>query len=315
MKFFKPSFWTINKINFLAFMLLPLSVFVQIFIFLKNKLIKKYFFEAPIICVGNIYIGGTGKTPLTIEIAQILKNLNKNPAIIKKNYHNQVDEIELIKNKMNNLIVSSNRKKAIENAINIKNYDTIVLDDGLQDETINKDLNIVCFTTDQIIGNGLTIPAGPLREPLSSIVKYQMIVINKNDKTSTKVFEKKIKKISTKTSIYYSKYLPDMSVIKRLKHKKIIAFAGIGNCNSFFNLLTDYNLNVVKKIYFPDHYNYKLEELQKILYEAEKNNQEIITTEKDFYRLKNHNININYLPIFLQIENKDKLIDEIKTFI
>ena len=163
MKLFKPYFWTIKEANYLAISIFPFSVLVQVLIFLKNKLTRKFFFNVPIICVGNIYIGGTGKTPLTIEIAQILKNLNKNPAIIKKDYKNQIDEIELIQKKMNNLVVSSNRKKAIENAINIKNYDSIILDDGLQDETINNDLKIACFTSDQIIGNGLTIPSGPLR--------------------------------------------------------------------------------------------------------------------------------------------------------
>ena len=105
MKFFKPYFWK-KKYSIFSILLLPISILVQIFFFIKKNTIKKEIFSVPIICVGNIYIGGTGKTPLAIKMASIFEKLNKTPVIIKKFYKNQNDEVDLIKEKNKNIVVS-----------------------------------------------------------------------------------------------------------------------------------------------------------------------------------------------------------------
>ena len=130
MNLIKPKFWK-SKFNFFSIILLPLSVLYKIFLYARKFFTKVIRFKANIICVGNIYVGGTGKTPLSILIYKLLIKHNKNPAIIKKFYKNQFDEINLISSKVNDLFVNKSRRNAIDNAIS-KGFKTIVLDDGFQ---------------------------------------------------------------------------------------------------------------------------------------------------------------------------------------
>ena len=115
MKFLKPKFWD-QEYSFLSLILLPISLFYQLAVFLRKKFIKQKSFPIPIICIGNIYIGGTGKTPLAIKTFEILKNFNKNPVIIKKEYQNQKDELLLLKNYCK-VISPKNRIEGIKNSV------------------------------------------------------------------------------------------------------------------------------------------------------------------------------------------------------
>tara|TARA_B110000285_G_C14953756_1_gene528122 strand:- start:31 stop:960 length:930 start_codon:yes stop_codon:yes gene_type:complete len=309
MKIFKPKFWSVKN-SLIAYFLFPLSIFIQALLILRNKITKVKKFSIPVICVGNIYIGGTGKTPLSIEIAKILEKFNKKTAIIKKSYKEHVDEFKLIESKQVSLFINSSRHTAINDVVKNK-FDYAILDDGFQDFSVNKDLNIVCFNEKQLIGNGMTFPSGPLRESLSSLKRCQIIVINGGRNIE---FEKQIKIISNNISIYYSKYLP--TNIEDFKNKNLIAFAGIGNPENFFDLLESNKLKIIKKISYPDHYNYTLQELNDLVSFSLENNLKIITTEKDFYRIKHfHQKQIEYLNIKLEISNKDQLAKEIIKFL
>ena len=305
MKFLKPKFWE-SKNNILAILLWPISLLFYFLTALRKSFISAKKFKIPIICVGNIYVGGTGKTPVSIMIANILKTNNKNPAIIKKYYKDHEDEHKLINNITNSLILNKNRVAAIEKAER-ENFDVGILDDGFQDHTIKKTLNIICFNSRQLIGNGLVFPAGPLRERLSSLERAQIVIINGE---KNKIFEEKILNISKNIKIFYSEYLPIN--IEQFKNKKLFAFAGIGNPNNFFELLSKYNLNVQKKISFPDHYEIKKKEIEQITEEAANNNLDLITTEKDFYRVKDYGFkDLRYLKVDLKIEEKNKFIAEV----
>ena len=251
-------------------------------------------------------MGGTGKTPLCIELVNLLRKSNKKIAIIKKFYKAHNDEVKLIESKKIKLFKDSSRVLAIK-AAEKDNFDCAILDDGFQDSSIIKNLDIICFNEKQLAGNEMTLPSGPLREPLSSLKNSQIIVINGN---VNKIFEKKIKNISNNVSIYYSQYLP--TNLNEFANHKLLAFAGIGNPNNFFKLLEDNNLQVVKKISFPDHYNYSKKELDDLINFSIKNNLKIITTEKDFYRIEHCKIpQIKYLSIKLKIQNQDKFEKEI----
>ena len=309
MKFYKPNFWKKKYYNIYSLILLPISIVIQFLFFIQKGIISPKKFNIPVICVGNIYIGGTGKTPLTLELYNILKSMNKNPAIVKKFYKNHYDEIELIKQNVGNLFLNSSRKKAMDEVQN-KNFDVAILDDGYQDCSIKKDLKILCFNEKQLIGNGHTIPSGPLREKLSSIKKSQIVVINGNE---NKNFENKLKKIFKDINIFYSRYISEIP--KEFNNKKFLAFAGIGNPENFFDTLREYGLNVTKSKIFPDHYSYKKNEIENLLDLANKNKLDLITTEKDHYRLKKLGFNINYLTIKVQIEKKDKFEKLIKSHI
>jgi tetraacyldisaccharide 4'-kinase len=305
MKIFKPKFWY-KKNSLISFFLLPLSIFFQFLIILKKIFHKKKKFLIPVICIGNIYIGGTGKTPLCIELARILKKSNKKIAIIKKIYKAHQDEVRLIESKKIKLFTSQSRATAIKKA-EIDQFDCVILDDGFQDSSIFKDLNIICFNEEQLAGNEMTLPSGPLREPFSSLKNSQIIMINGK---INEVFEKKIKAISNDINIYYSEYLP--SNLNQFTSHNLLAFAGIGNPSNFFNLLEKNNLHVVKKISFPDHYNYSIKELNDLVDFAIENNLKIITTEKDYFRIKHYKIlQIQYLDVKLEIKNKDKFEKEV----
>ena len=178
MNFFKPNFWDKNKISFLSILLFPISLLVKLLIFLNYSLTKTHSFSIPIICVGNIYVGGTGKTPLSIEIFSILKSLNINPAFIRKQYSSFQDELNLLE-KLGATYQNKKRNNAIKEAIK-NNAEAAILDDGFQDLSINKNLSIVCFNEKQWIGNGLVIPSGPLRESLSSLKRAHCVVVNGN---------------------------------------------------------------------------------------------------------------------------------------
>ena len=305
MKFLKPKFWD-NKNNVFSILLNPFSILFYFLINLRKFFTRTKKFKIPIICVGNIYVGGTGKTPVALMITKELKVKKRNPVIIKKYYKDHDDEHRMIRKTDDSLILNKNRIQALQEAER-KNFDVAILDDGFQDFAIKKDFNIVCFNSKQLIGNGSVFPAGPLRESLNSLKRAQIVIINGE---KNKVFEKKILEISKKIKIFYSKYTP--TNIEQFKNKKLYAFAGIGNPDNFFELLSEYNLNVQKKISFPDHYNFTANEIEKMIEIASKNDFEIITTEKDFYRIKDYNFKkINYLKLELIIKEKNKLISDI----
>ena len=305
MKIYKPKFWD-NKIGLYSIFLLPLSLIINFFIFIKKKITDVLIFNIPIICVGNIYIGGTGKTPTVILLHKLLSDLNKKPVIIRKKYSNHSDEYNLIKNYSKDLIINFERDQAIYEAIN-KGYKTIILDDGYQDYKINKDINILCFNQKQLIGNGLVIPAGPLRENLNSIKSADIIIINgKKDK----IFEKKVYSKNKDILICYSKY--QIANKKLFKNKKVIALAGIGNPKNFFDLLRENHFNIKKELSFPDHYEFKKSELTSIIKYAKKNKCRILMTEKDYFRIKKFKLKyIDYLKVNLEIKQKNKLLKRI----
>ena len=301
----KPKFWD-EKIGYLAILLFPLSLVFTLLTFFKKKLSRLRIFEIPIICVGNIYIGGTGKTPLSIILAKELAEKGRKPAILRKYYRDHIDEYNLIKKYFKDLIINENRLTGLEEIIK-SNYDIVILDDGLQDSRIKKDLKIVCFNHNQLIGNGLVLPAGPLRESLSALKSANIVIINGQ---KNKIFENKILKINQNLEIFYSFYKP--TNLDQFKSKKLFAIAGIGNPENFFKLMEQNNLEISKKIIFPDHYQLSKIELQSIINEAENKNYQVVMTEKDYFKINHYKFSkINYLKVSLEIENKQKLFNKI----
>jgi tetraacyldisaccharide 4'-kinase len=172
MRLIKPKFWKTK--NFISFTLYPLSTVTYLINFTK-KFSNKKNFKIKTICVGNIFIGGTGKTSLAIEINELLRKKFKT-VFIKKSYKNQSDEINLLKNK-GKIITSTNREDALLTATK-KNYQVAILDDGLQQKNINFNLKIACFNSEYALGNEYMLPAGPLRENLDVIKSYDLIFLN-----------------------------------------------------------------------------------------------------------------------------------------
>ena len=309
MNFFKPKFWDKNKISFFSVLLFPVSLLIKVLSLFKRVLIKTNQSSIPIICVGNIYLGGTGKTPLCIEIFLILKNLNMNPVFVRKKYDSFQDEADLQK-QVGPVYQNKKRIEAVKEALQNK-ANVAILDDGFQDFSINKNLSIVCFNKKQWVGNGLTIPSGPLRESLSALKRANCVVINgeKNRDIENKIFSK-----NKEIKIFYTKYRAKN--ISEFKNKKVIAFSGIGNPENFFDLLKDNKIDIGEEIKFPDHHKYSEETLENLINKAKENNNILLTTEKDYFRIaENYKQNISFLKIEVEIENRNQFIDQIKKII
>ena len=306
MKITKPNFWQKPR-SFMSIILFPITFIVLIIIFIKKKIHKEIKFNIPVLCIGNIYIGGTGKTPLSIFLAKELKNLKIKPVIIKKFYKNHEDEHLLIKKKNIPLISNVRRDKAILLAEN--EFNLAILDDGFQDYKIVKNMSIICFHHKQLIGNGYVFPSGPLRESINSINRAQIAIIN-GDKNIK--FESKLLKINSNIKIFYSKY--KLINKEKFENKDILAFAGIGNPNNFFDLLSSEGLKIKHTISYPDHYNFQKEEILKIMKYAQKNKYTILTTEKDYLRIEKYKLpEINFCGIDLNISKKEELLKLIES--
>ena len=305
MKLKKPKFWDYKNPNFLAYLLLPFSYLVILINFLKsNKQLRVQRIKT--ICIGNIYIGGTGKTPLSIKISNILNNLNFKTAFVKKNYYDQIDEQKILSSK-GKFFCENNRIDALEKAIN-ENIDIAIFDDGLQDKQISYHISFVCFNSQNWIGNGLVLPSGPLRESLKNLKKYDSVFLNGNGEEVTEI-KSVIKNINPNLEIFEAEYLP-LNTEKLDQNQNYLAFSGIGSPDSFIKTLKKNNFKIVKSLDFPDHYNYSNQDLIKIKETAKKLNAKIITTEKDYNRLNKLNSEgIEYLEIELKITNEKELIN------
>ena len=303
----KPNFWDQKTPNLFAYLLLPIALIIKIFIYFKKKPDNSKM-NIKTICIGNFYIGGTGKTSLCIKINQILEKRKIKSCFIKKFYKNQADEQKLLENN-GKLFLSLTRKEAIQNAIN-ENYEVAILDDGIQDKSITYDLSFICFNNINWIGNGMTIPAGPLREDINNLKNYNHVFLNGNLENLDEI-ETQILKINPKINIHLGKYeITNLNEFQ--KEDDYLVFSGIGNHSTFISMLKEHGFKIKKDFEFSDHYQYSEKDLNNIISEAEFLNCKIITTEKDFLRLNgNNNRKIKFIKSELNIIDEEKLIKSI----
>lgn len=318
-----PKFWT--KINFYSIALLPISLiyfigFSIIYFFTKPHKISK-----PVICVGNLIAGGSGKTPTAIALGEILHEMKVDFAYLSRGYMGdgskflklkkddkskakQVGDEPLLLIDTAPTFVAKERLYGAKQICNIKKVQAVVLDDGMQNNSLHKDLTVMVVDGKIGFGNGFLIPAGPKRELLSCGLKKTdlIVVIGKADKKLLNKFAgKKIVRANILT-----RNLEDFF------GQKLIAFCGLAYPDKFFNILKDNGLDVVKTISFPDHYAYKSYELDKFCDEAKTRNATLITTKKDWIKLpKIFQNKIAYLDIFLSFEDKEEVKKVLKEYI
>ena len=307
MKFKKPKFWDLKKPNIYSYILLPITFLIQVFAYFKKKT-KINDFKIKTICVGNIYVGGTGKTSLCIKINEILKKKNIRSCFIKKFYKDQLDEQKILK-KRGQVFSSKVRVDSIKQAEH-ENYEVAIIDDGLQDSSVNYDKSIVCFNNINWIGNGMVIPSGPLRENLFSIRNYDCIFLNGNLE-NLETIKKEIVTIHSKANIYIGQY-KILNIDEINLSDNYFAFSGIGNHKTFLSTLKEHKINVMEDLEFPDHYEYTNKDLDKIITSSKKFNSKIITTEKDYLRIDNQiKKEIQFVKSELIIIDEEKFIKEI----
>ena len=307
MKLKKPKFWDYKRPSFFAYLLFPFSIILSLITRIKSKP-KLSNPKIKTICVGNIYIGGTGKTSLAIKIKEILEKNNSKVCFVKKFYHNQTDEQKLL-SKNGTLFSDLKRITALNKAIS-KGFEIAIFDDGLQDSSIKYDMEIVCFNNLNWIGNGLTLPSGPLRESINCLKFYKNVFLNGNEESLVAIKDQ-IKKINPNININSGKYIP-LNISEFDKNQSYLVFSGIGNHKTFVEMLKNNKLKIVNDLEYPDHYQYLKKDFDEIIVNAKKHNAHIITTEKDYLRLESFSRNeILYIKSSLNISNEKSLTNKL----
>ena len=303
----KPKFWDYDKPNIYAYLFYPLTFLINFINKFKLKP-KIKIRKIKSICIGNIYIGGTGKTSLSIKIKKILDEKKVKSCFVKKYYKNQIDEQKILK-KYGKLFISNKREDALHQAEE-ENYDVAILDDGLQDKSVDYNLKFVCFNNINWIGNGMTIPSGPLRESIENLKKYDHVFLNGNLENQEQLTNKLLK-INSNLIIHIGEYKP-INLNEFEKNQKYLVFSGIGNHHTFVSMIKKNGLQILEDIEFADHYAYTEKDIGLILKKANNLKCKVITTEKDFLRLENIKTNeIRFIKSELQIVNENKLINYI----
>ena len=259
----KPAFWDSKQVSLWAILLLPVTALYCSILAIRRVIKNSKKFNVKTICIGNIYLGGTGKTPLAIKMALLLQD-KFNLVIIKKEYPDQKDEIAMLKHNCK-VITHKSRASAIEQAVK-ENYNLVIMDDWFQDEESIKDISILCFSSAQYIRIWLIIPSGSLRESLNKIKSSDIVSINEDLKLE---LEKKIKSYKHDVKIFYSTYR--LLNVNYFKNKNYFVFSGIGNNINFLNLLKKNKINISEYKFFNEHYEYSDQYIDKLKYHALKN--------------------------------------------
>jgi tetraacyldisaccharide 4'-kinase len=283
-----PKFW--NKKGILSKILLPFS---WLYIYISNRRscnISATKLPVPVICVGNLVMGGAGKTPMVIALVQMLQAMGYKPHIISRGYgaivhgvkrvdpekHNylNVGDEPLLLAKLAPTWVSTNRLKAARAAVE-NNADVIVMDDGFQNNSIIKDINLIVVDAIQGFGNQYVFPAGPLREPFLN-------GLNKADATIV-IGEGELSYLKSSKKIFHAQFVQKEPLKKH--GDSVIAFAGLGYPKKFKQSLKKAGFKIVEFHAYPDHHPYTITEIEKLLKRSQSMKVTLITTSKDSVRL------------------------------
>jgi len=288
-----PDFW--QRRGLISYALLPLGIIFILLGFIRKLFATQIRFNAFTLCIGNCTVGGTGKTQLIINLAKEFSDKNINFIILSKGYGGNCsapalvtsssspeevgdEALELCKYGTSFVVPSMKRAGSI-----IAKYkpDLILVDDGMQNPHFKKDMVIMTIDGERGFGNGLPIPAGPLRTLKSQAINFaDAILVNGT-------LKRKLPEISTKP-IFHAEIYTDHT----FADKKYFAFAGIGNPAKFFNMLKEKGASVIETKIFPDHHQYSPSELQNLFRQAQKKKLTLITTRKDYVKIKNMDFDI-----------------------
>ncbi len=283
-----PRFWQ-NK-NIISWALFLPGCLYALATWGRIKFHKPQQVRVPVICIGNLTAGGSGKTPVAISVAQMLKSCGKTPGFVSRGYGGklkgvvvditkhtpeQVGDEPLLLAREAIVAVEPDRYEAA--LIAIKNgADTIIMDDGFQNPTLYKDKSLLVVDGNFGLGNMMPLPAGPMREFFGQGIKRANgVVIIGEDKHG-------VAKLFGNLSIFKAKVVAQLP---KLAKNKVFAFAGIGSPQKFYQSLEDCGVTIAKTKDFPDHHFYERTELLNLIDEAQKLGADIITTSKDMVKI------------------------------
>ena len=314
-----PEFWYKknfkSKVQIIFFY--PFSILWVLIDAFKSYFSETYTSKIKVICVGNLTVGGTGKTPFSIYIYKLLKNLGYNPVFLTRGYggfkkgplevdnshqFQDVGDESILLSKVGTTIVAKNRSLGAKFIEKHKDkFNVIIMDDGLQNYQLKQDVKFLLIDEKLKLGNGYCLPAGPLRQSLKRGLKGidKIILTGESDKNENDLF-KSFEIPVIKSSI-------KINSILKFKKEKLLAFCGLANPNKFFDTLKKNGYEISSKRIFPDHYAYKKDDINNLIFDAKSQNLKLITTEKDYVKILENKHNIHFLPIELKLSIKDKL--------
>jgi tetraacyldisaccharide 4'-kinase len=279
----------------------------------------------PVICLGNLTVGGAGKTPAALAVARLLLSAPERPFFLSRGYggrlagpvrvnpavHHAADvgDEPLLLARLAPTIVARDRHAGATLARSA-GASVIVMDDGFQNPTLSKDLSIVVVDGRRGIGNGRVVPAGPLRAPLGfQLDRAQALLVVGPPEGAAAVVDGAGRR---GIAIFHARLEPDRDVVAAIGRRKVLAFAGIGDPEKFFATLTEAGVGVAACTGFPDHHNYTPAEAQDLIAHAEAMHLMLVTTEKDLMRLAGDprlaklTDRANTLPVRLVVEEQEQ---------
>lgn len=289
-----PEFWD-NPHSRLTRLLSPLSWVYKKVVAFKQKKAHPYQAKIPVICVGNLTVGGTGKTPVCLALADLLEKHKKSFYFLTRGYkgkkqnllvnaaqHNALDvgDEALLLAKKAPTIVDAKRARGAQTAERAGAHN-LILDDGFQNTSLVKTFSFLVVDGKRGFQNQHLLPAGPLREPiLQALNRADALIIAGKDKWGVERF---LKKNAVDIAVLTGQFMPDFSQLDALKGKQVLAFAGIGQPDKFFDMLQKYGVVVACKEVFPDHYMYSQFDIDRLLQKA--GDMPIVTTAKDAVKI------------------------------
>jgi tetraacyldisaccharide 4'-kinase len=309
---------------FWGIILSALSVLYRAAVSLRRAFFRLHIFKCnkiscPVISVGNLTLGGTGKTPTVIQVAQLLKRDNHRPVVVSRGYGRKDDtEIIVVSDGRSVLVdvqtggdepvmiasmlpgipvvVGRRRYHAALLALQQFNADVVVLDDGFQHLSLKRDLDIVLVDAGNPFGNGKLFPAGILREPINALERADAVLITKTDGTPDVETLKETIRRHTRARIFTSRQVPvdlidsrsaEIKPLTDLRGSRVLAFSGIARPDSFTVMLRSLGADVAAICTYPDHFAYQRSDLAAVFRKAaDEKVRMIVTTEKDAIRLK-----------------------------
>jgi tetraacyldisaccharide 4'-kinase len=254
----------------------------------------------PVICVGNFTLGGSGKTPAAIAIAELLTSAGRKPALLTRGYggseagplivdpHNDDaakvgDEALLLAQAAPAIIAHDRARGAAAAQSSDIGADVIVMDDGLQNASLQKDLTLAVIDGSRGIGNGRVFPAGPLRAPLAAQFARVNALLVIGGSAGAAGLDGEIR--ARRIPVFHGQLVPDPAAIDAIGGRKVLAFAGIGNPGKFFATAEAAGLEIAERRAFPDHHRFSGEEAGDLIMQAEREGLRLLTTAKDHARM------------------------------
>jgi len=266
----------------------------------RNLALRPYRAGKPVVCVGNLVSGGSGKTPVTMALAKMFMDDGWRVGIVSRGYGRRCSDVMLVKKdstvaevgdepfemavKLPKALIAVGANRAAAARLIEREVDVILMDDGLQNLKLEQDFRIAVFSSFLGVGNGLVLPAGPLREPLSRLAGVDAIVITGNRNPA---LERELAQYGK--PVFNAPWKPR----KLKKGLRAAAFAGIGGPEKWFAMLAAQGVDVVHAETFPDHHNYTRVELEKLLAIG----LPVLTTMKDFVKIP-EDLKPHFTPVY-----------------